>query len=191
MSKPRLLDLFCGAGGAARGYQMAGFYVVGVDNRPQCGIMFAHGFAQESLDRLRRLWQGTLGSAAEWQTTERTLSPLRRNTRCPEKARPAYGSASVKLARRATDTSQRVRNDYFGTGRSSGRNVDSQTAPSSLRTPISHGSLFGTTPSSLRTGAPQEWCEGRQPSRELGTNVGVGSFIVAPRGDSLATSACQ
>lgn len=35
MTKPRLLDLFCGAGGAARGYQEAGFYVVGVDNKPQ------------------------------------------------------------------------------------------------------------------------------------------------------------
>ena len=34
-SKPRLLDLFCGAGGAARGYQQAGFYVVGVDIKPQ------------------------------------------------------------------------------------------------------------------------------------------------------------
>ena len=33
--KPRLLDLFCGAGGAARGYQQAGFYVVGVDIKPQ------------------------------------------------------------------------------------------------------------------------------------------------------------
>ena len=33
--KPRLLDLFCGAGGMARGYQMAGFYVVGVDINPQ------------------------------------------------------------------------------------------------------------------------------------------------------------
>jgi DNA (cytosine-5)-methyltransferase 1 len=32
---PRLLDLFCGAGGCARGYQRAGFCVVGVDNRPQ------------------------------------------------------------------------------------------------------------------------------------------------------------
>lgn len=29
--KPRLLDLFCGAGGAARGYANAGFEVVGVD----------------------------------------------------------------------------------------------------------------------------------------------------------------
>jgi DNA (cytosine-5)-methyltransferase 1 len=30
-SRPRLLDLFCGAGGAARGYQQVGFYVIGVD----------------------------------------------------------------------------------------------------------------------------------------------------------------
>jgi hypothetical protein len=33
--RPRLLDLFCGAGGAAMGYYRAGFDVVGVDNRPQ------------------------------------------------------------------------------------------------------------------------------------------------------------
>lgn len=31
MSRPRLLDLFCGAGGAAVGYDRAGFDVVGVD----------------------------------------------------------------------------------------------------------------------------------------------------------------
>ena len=31
----RLLDLFCGAGGAARGYQLAGFHLTGVDNKPQ------------------------------------------------------------------------------------------------------------------------------------------------------------
>lgn len=33
--KPRLLDLFCGAGGAAEGYHRAGFEVVGVDIKPQ------------------------------------------------------------------------------------------------------------------------------------------------------------
>jgi DNA (cytosine-5)-methyltransferase 1 len=33
--KPRLLDLFCGAGGAAMGYHRAGFEVVGVDIKPQ------------------------------------------------------------------------------------------------------------------------------------------------------------
>lgn len=32
--KPRLLDLCCGIGGAARGYQMAGFHVTGVDIVP-------------------------------------------------------------------------------------------------------------------------------------------------------------
>jgi len=33
--KPRLLDLFCGAGGAAIGYHLAGFEVVGVDSSAQ------------------------------------------------------------------------------------------------------------------------------------------------------------
>lgn len=39
----KLLDLFCGAGGSAKGYQRAGFYVVGIDNKPQknyCGDEF-------------------------------------------------------------------------------------------------------------------------------------------------------
>jgi len=33
--KPKLLDLFCGAGGASMGYYRAGFEVVGVDINPQ------------------------------------------------------------------------------------------------------------------------------------------------------------
>lgn len=35
MTRPRLLDLFSGAGGSARGYQLAGFHVTGVDIKPQ------------------------------------------------------------------------------------------------------------------------------------------------------------
>lgn len=35
MGRPRLLDLFCGAGGASVGYHRAGFEVEGVDIKPQ------------------------------------------------------------------------------------------------------------------------------------------------------------
>lgn len=42
----KMLDLFCGAGGAARGYQNAGFHVTGVDYRAQpryAGDVFIYG----------------------------------------------------------------------------------------------------------------------------------------------------
>jgi DNA (cytosine-5)-methyltransferase 1 len=49
--KPRLLDLFCGVGGAAVGYHRAGFDVVGVDIRAQgrFPFTFVHGDAMEAI----------------------------------------------------------------------------------------------------------------------------------------------
>ncbi len=54
-TRPKLLDLFCCAGGAAVGYFRAGFCVIGVDINPQPNFPYKHHVA-DALEFLAKHW---------------------------------------------------------------------------------------------------------------------------------------
>jgi DNA (cytosine-5)-methyltransferase 1 len=90
VSRPRLLDLFCGAGGAAMGYHRAGFDVTGVDIKPQPRYPFK--FIQ--------------GDALEWVTDDlfcRQFGIIHASPPCQDHTRtpgPVHGTGWMLAATR-------------------------------------------------------------------------------------------
>jgi DNA (cytosine-5)-methyltransferase 1 len=81
VTRPVLIDAFCCAGGATKGYQRAGFYVIGVDIDPQpnyCGDEFVQADALEFL----------AGGAMERADASHASPPC-----------PRYSTVTPKLAR--------------------------------------------------------------------------------------------
>lgn len=56
--KPLLYDVFCGAGGTSKGYQKAGFYVVGVDSEPQPRFIGDEFIQMDAFDFFEQLHDG-------------------------------------------------------------------------------------------------------------------------------------
>lgn len=74
--RPRLLDLFCGAGGAAMGYHRAGFDVVGVDISPQP----RYPFEFHQADVMSVL--DSLVTGGEWRHTLPTFAAIHASPPC-------------------------------------------------------------------------------------------------------------
>lgn len=67
--KPLVYDVYCGGGGATKGYQNAGFRVIGIDNKPQPHYI-GDGFIQmDALEFLRRYLAGEYERAAAFHAS--------------------------------------------------------------------------------------------------------------------------
>lgn len=153
--RPRLLDLFCGAGGAAMGYHRAGFDVVGVDIRPQPNypFEFIQADALEYVDSLDpgpiqyrfsaihasppcQAWSRATAWTGDRSAHPKLIAPTRellQRTRLP------YVIENVQEARHELVNPLRLCGTQFGLGLQSHRYFEIwPELPFSLMSPCSH-----------------------------------------------------
>lgn len=121
--KPRLLDLFSGAGGAARGYQLAGFHVTGVDIKPQpryAGDVFIQGdamtFPLDGFDAIHasppcQAWSRATAWTGDRASHPKLIDPVRARLRA---AGVPYVIENVQEARRDLENPLRLCGSQFG-----------------------------------------------------------------------------
>ena len=84
MSRPRLLDLYCKAGGAAMGYFRAGFDVVGIDHEPQKRYPFEFHQA-DARDYVAMHWREFDAIHASPPCQAHTSLKSMPNSKCPKR----------------------------------------------------------------------------------------------------------
>lgn len=159
MSRPRLLDLFCGAGGAAMGYHRAGFDVVGVDIKPQPRYPFT--FIQADVMSL-----GWLLNEVEWPFDAIHASPPCQPFTRGRKVAPGPGTTGLDLLAPTRTLLQ-------GAGVSW---VIENVPGAPLENPVTLcGSMFGLAVQRHRLFESSEWLSppGECRHREQGKPVGV------------------
>lgn len=89
-TRPLLLDLYCGAGGCTRGYQRAGFRVIGVDIRPQPNYVGDDFIEADALEVLRDLVEQSRFMLRQIVAIHASPPCQHRSTVTPTHARAGY-----------------------------------------------------------------------------------------------------
>lgn len=133
MRKPLLLDLFCGAGGAAMGYHRAGFEVVGVDINP----MPRYPFIFREYDALEYLQRFVLDANPQWRGFDAIhASPPCQGYSLMSRCRPGLAEKYPKLIEPTRALMRQTGLPY----------VIENTPPAPLMNPVTLcGSQFGLT----------------------------------------------
>lgn len=127
----RALDLFCCAGGATRGLQLAGYHVTGVDNRPQpryCGEVFYQDDAmawlrgeRTPLDTFDLIW---LSPPCQWKSR---ITPMWARANHPNLLGPAIDLARAQptpyICENVEGTQTLMRDPLFLCGTMFGLNI--------------------------------------------------------------------